>query len=87
MKTLSGRKMLILSITQAALGWSSLHKSSKKNYEHKLQKGTDKSKSGERKCTFPKNHQQLFELHVQLYPWKRKGLEDLMHKRQETECG
>ena len=88
MKTLSGRKMLILSTTPAVIGLSSPRESSKNEYKYKApQRNTDKSNSVERQCTFPKNHQQLFEPHAQWYPWKIKGPEDLMYKWLETECG
>ena len=63
--------MLILSITPAVIGLSSLHESGKNKYERKAPlRNTNKSKNVERQCTFPKNHQQLFEPHAQWYPQK-----------------
>ena len=79
--------MLIILTTQTVIGLSSLHESSKNKYDKAPQRNTDKSKNVERQCTFPKNHQQLFEPHPQWYPWKIEGTEDLMHKWLETECG
>lgn len=79
---------LILSTTPTVIRLFYLHEPSKNKYELKApQRNTNKLKSVERQCTFPKNHQQLFEPHAQWYPWKIKGPEDLMHKRLETECG
>ena len=63
------------------------HKGTQINQHIKKKRNKDKSKNVVRQSTFPKNHQQLFEPHAQWYPREILGLEDLMHKRLDTECG